>query len=140
MSEESANKLSSFWIPQLTPSSQSAATNKPSKTILCPVSGRPFDYKNLIPVKFKNSECEKDKFVCAVSGDTLTNSIPCAVLRPTGAVVTMKVVEIIKKDMIDPISSVSLTDDDIIPIARVGTGFTAGGGKLNAQKYTPVMD
>lgn len=82
----------------------------------------------------------QDRYVCAVTRDVLGNSVPCAVLRPSGAVVTQECVEkLIKKDMIDPVTGDKLTDKDIIPLQRGGTGFAASGVDLSAKEARPVM-
>jgi hypothetical protein len=80
-------------------------------------------------------------------------------------VTTECVEKLIKTDMMDPISSVKLKDDDIIPIQRVGTicfefmqnewlfighlvfflhfkggtGFAGSGVELKSKKQMPVM-
>nr|XP_046270752.1 nitric oxide synthase-interacting protein isoform X2 [Scatophagus argus] len=106
----SSQTLPSFWIPSLTPESKPTLLKKP------------------------------DRYVCAVTRDVLGNSVPCAVLRPSGAVVTQECVEkLIKKDMIDPMTGDKLSDKDIIPLQRGGTGFTASGVDLCAKEARPVM-
>ena len=79
--------------------------------------------------------------MCAVTHDTLGNFIPCAVLRPTGDVVTMECVEKIirKNNMQHPINGQLLKEKDIIPLDRGGTGFASTNKDLDAKKYTPVM-
>lgn len=82
----------------------------------------------------------QDRYVCAVTRDVLGNSVPCAVLRRSGAVVTQECVEkLIKKDMIDPVTGDKLSDKDIIPLQRGGTGFAASGVDLRAKEARPVM-
>ncbi|CAL1547334.1 unnamed protein product, partial [Lymnaea stagnalis] len=107
-------KLPSFWIPALTPQAEATQLKKPDEKVRCPMSGKPLRFKDLHPVKFtpindrdqKTSLIAKtNRYVCAVTNDILGNSVPCAVLKPSGAVVTMECVEkIIRKDMMDPIS------------------------------------
>ena len=56
-----------------------------------------------------------------------------------GAVVTMECVEkLIKKDMLDPINGRKITDEDIIPLQRGGTGYSAAND-LEAAIKRPVM-
>ncbi|CAK9296485.1 unnamed protein product [Gordionus sp. m RMFG-2023] len=103
---------------------------EPPKTqVLCPFSGKLLRMKDLIPVKFKKvakdgksngdpthytANSSKYHYVCAVTGDIISNSIPCAVLRPSGCVVTLQCVEkIIKNDMIDPINGIKLRKYDL---------------------------
>ncbi|XP_036068934.1 nitric oxide synthase-interacting protein isoform X2 [Oryzias melastigma] len=129
----SSQKLPSFWIPSLTPEAKPTQLKKPSKAVLCPMSGRPIKMNELIPVRFTPLDPSldrvallnrQDRYVCAVTRDALGNSVPCAVLRPSGAVVTQECVEkLIKKDMVDP----------------GGTGFAGSGVDLRAKEARPVM-
>jgi len=65
---------------------------------------------------------------------------PCAYLKSSGYVVTMGAVNnIIKKDMVDPFTSKPITESDIVPIARGGTGFAGAGVDLAPKKYTPAL-
>lgn len=84
--------LPSFWLPSQAPSAKKTKFEKPDSTILCPVSQKPIKAKDLIDVKFtlvndphdKKSLIVKDnRYMCAVTHDVLSNSVPCAVLRPT---------------------------------------------------------
>ncbi|KAG5279965.1 hypothetical protein AALO_G00083480 [Alosa alosa] len=121
----STSALPSFWIPSLTPEAKPTAVKKPDKTVLCPM------------VKLLTRQ---DRYVCAVTKDTLGNSLPCAVLRPSGAVVTLECVEkLIRKDMIDPVNGEKLKEKDIIVLQRGGTGFAGSGVDLRAKEARPVM-
>lgn len=145
----SSSALPSFWIPSLTPEAKPTLLKKPSKTVLCPMSGRPLKMSDLISVRFTPLDSSldrvalltrQDRYVCAVTKDTLGNSVPCAVLRPSGAVVTMECVEkLIQKDMIDPVTGDELKEKDIIPLQRGGTGFAGSGVDLKAKEARPVM-
>ncbi|XP_068434287.1 nitric oxide synthase-interacting protein [Clinocottus analis] len=145
----SSQSLPSFWIPSLTPQSKPTLVKKPSKAVLCPMSGRPIKMNELITVRFTPMDSSldrvalltrQDRYVCAVTRDILGNSVPCAVLRPSGTVVTQECVEkLIKKDMMDSVSGDKLTDRDIIPMQRGGTGFAASGVDLRAKSARPVM-
>ncbi|KAG8433901.1 hypothetical protein GDO86_012318 [Hymenochirus boettgeri] len=147
--EEKNKKLPSFWIPSLTPEAKTTLVKKPDKTVYCPMSGRSLKMKDLIPVRFTMVDDKvdrvglinrQDRYVCAVTRDMLGNSVPCAVLRPSGAVVTMECVEkLIKKDMIDPVSGDKLNESDIIVLQRGGTGFSGSGVHLEAKEARPVM-
>ncbi|KAI8781275.1 nitric oxide synthase-interacting protein [Biomphalaria glabrata] len=142
-------KLPSFWIPALTPQAEATQIKKPDDKVRCPMSGKTIKFKDLIPVKFTpiNDRDEKtsliaktNRYVCAVTNDILGNSVPCAVLRPSGAVVTLECVEkIIKKDMMDPISGQKLKDKDIITLQRGASGFTGAGVTLEAKKAGPSI-
>uniref|UniRef100_A0A673GZM2 Nitric oxide synthase-interacting protein n=1 Tax=Sinocyclocheilus rhinocerous TaxID=307959 RepID=A0A673GZM2_9TELE len=145
----SSSALPSFWIPSLTPEAKPTLLKKPSKTVLCPMSGRPLKMSDLISVRFTPLDpsldrvallTRQDRYVCAVTKDTLGNSVPCAVLRPSGVVVTMECVEkLIQKDMIDPVTEDKLKEKDIIPLQRGGTGFAGSGVALKAKEARPVM-
>uniref|UniRef100_A0A8C7WSR5 Nitric oxide synthase-interacting protein n=1 Tax=Oryzias sinensis TaxID=183150 RepID=A0A8C7WSR5_9TELE len=145
----SSQTLPSFWIPSLTPEAKPTQLKKPSKAVLCPMSGRPIKMNELIPVRFTPLDPgldrvallnRQDRYVCAVTRDALGNSVPCAVLRPSGAVVTQECVErLIRKDMVDPVSGDKLSDRDIIPLQRGGTGFAGSGVDLRAKEARPVM-
>lgn len=80
--------------------------------------------------------------MCAVTHDTLGNSVPSVVLRTTGDVVTAECVEkLIKTNgMRHPITSEVLDEKrDIIPLQRGGTGFAHTNDALDVKKYRPVM-
>uniref|UniRef100_A0A8C2SL35 Nitric oxide synthase-interacting protein n=1 Tax=Coturnix japonica TaxID=93934 RepID=A0A8C2SL35_COTJA len=121
--------LPSFWIPSLTPEAGAERLRKPDTSVRCPMSGRRLRASDLVPVHFTPEVPglerlqllgRRHRFVCAVSRDALSNATPCAVIRPSGAVVTMQCVErLIRKEMRDPISGETLSDDDIIPLQRV---------------------
>ncbi|XP_032394226.1 nitric oxide synthase-interacting protein [Etheostoma spectabile] len=148
-SSSSSLSLPSFWVPCLTPEAKPTLIKKPSKTVLCPMSGRAIRMNELITVRFTPLDSSldrvalltrQDRYVCAVTRDVLGNSVPCAVLRPSGAVVTQECVDkLIKKDMTDPVTGDKLSDRDIIPLQRGGTGFAASGIDLSAKEARPVM-
>lgn len=103
----------------------------------------------LIPVRFTPLDpsldrvallTRQERYVCAVTRDALGNSVPCAVLRPSGCVVTQECVDkLIRKDMTDPVSRDKLTERDIVPLQRGGTGFAGSGVDLRAKEARPVM-
>ena len=112
------------------------------------MSGKQLKVKDLIAVKFtpvpdddKRSIITKEvRYKCPVTHDLLGNSVPCAVLKPSGHVVTMECVEkFIKKDWICPLTGVQLKESDIIQLQRGGTGFSGTGIKLEAKRDRPVM-
>lgn len=78
--------------------------------------------------------------MCAVTHDILGNSVPCAVLKTSGNVVTMECVEkLLKKDMLDPTNGKTMKESDIVPLQRGGTGYSSTNDKLNAKVKKPVM-
>uniref|UniRef100_A0A3Q0SGT3 Nitric oxide synthase-interacting protein n=1 Tax=Amphilophus citrinellus TaxID=61819 RepID=A0A3Q0SGT3_AMPCI len=145
----SSQSLPSFWIPSLTPEAKPTTLKKPSKTVLCPMSGKPIKMNELITVRFTPLDpsldrvallTRQDRYVCAVTKDVLGNSVPSAVLKPSGAVVTQECVEkLIRKDMADPLTGDKLSEKDIIPLQRGGTGFAGSGVDLTAKEARPVM-
>lgn len=152
MSNGKHKQLPSFWAPSETPDAKRAKIDKPDKTIYCPISGKPMKLKDLIDIKFTPvSDDEKDpksiitkeaRYKCPVTHDILSNSIPCAVLKPTGDVVTMECVEkLIKKDWIHPLTNEKLKESDIIPLQRGGTGYATTNESLTltSKSYRPAL-
>ncbi|KAL5007289.1 hypothetical protein ScPMuIL_016095 [Solemya velum] len=144
MAADGKSKLPSFWVPNLTPSAAPTKVTKPDEKIRCPMSGRVLKLKDMIPVKFtlindrdnKTSLIAKQaRYVCAVTNDVLGNSVPCAVLKTSGNVVTMECVQkLVKKDMLDPFNGKKMQDKDIIQLQRGASGFSGAGIKLQAKK------
>ncbi|EDX02709.1 nitric oxide synthase-interacting protein homolog [Drosophila yakuba] len=142
-------KLPSFWLPSECPNAGLAKAQKPDATIYCPVSQQPLRVKDLIDVKFtllkdgdsKRSLIAKEaRYMCPITHDVLSNAVPCAVLRPTGDVVTMECVErLIRKDMIHPLTDRKLKDKDIIPLQRGGTGYATTNDNLQAKEKRPML-
>ena len=149
MSNGKDKVLPSFWIPSKTPEAKEIILQKPDKTVYCPISGKPLKIKDLIPVKFTEIKDPDDKkslivkqarYMCPITHDVLSNSVPCAVIRTTGDVVTMECVEkIIKKDWINPLDSTKLTEKDIIVLQRGGTGYAAVNNCLEGKHERPVL-
>lgn len=142
-------ELPSFWVPSQTPAAKIAKIDKPDSKVYCPISNKPLKAKDLIEVKFtpvrdpsdkKSLIAKENRYMCAVTHDILNNSVPCAVLKTTGDVVTMECVEkIIKKDMIHPLSNEKLSESDIIPLQRGGTGFATTNDNLQAKEERPAL-
>jgi len=60
--------------------------------VYCPITGKPLKVKDLIAVKFtlindpddkKSLIAKQERYKCPVTGDALSNSVPCAVLKTT---------------------------------------------------------
>lgn len=144
-----SKQLPSFWIPSMTPAAGASKVTKPDEKVKCPMSGKPLRLKDLVTVNFTDINDRDSKtalitkqarYVCAVTNDVLGNSIPCAVLRPSGSVVTMECInKIISKDMVDPINGARLRDKDIIHLQRGASGFAAAGNELEAKKDGAVL-
>lgn len=149
MAQGKAKQLPSFWVPNLAPKAKPTLLKKPDDKVFCPMSGRALKMKDLMDITFtaikdgdsKKAVIVKDaRYVCAVTNDILGNSVPCAVLKTSGNVVTMECVEkIIKKDMTDPTNGKKLTEKDIIPIQRGALGFSGSGVRLEAKKDGPAL-
>ncbi|XP_063241186.1 nitric oxide synthase-interacting protein homolog [Bacillus rossius redtenbacheri] len=141
--------LPSFWIPSKTPEAEGKKLQKPDKTVYCPVSGLPLKAKDLVEVKFTLVNDPDDKraivvktnrYMCPVTHDILSNSVPCAVLRTTGDVVTLECVEkIIKKDWLHPLTGEKLTEKDVITLQRGGTGYAITNNNLEGKHERPVL-
>ena len=148
MSGSRKRELPSFWLPSMCPDAKKSKLVKPEKTVYCPMSGKPLKVKDLTDVVWTEVKdpdnkasmiSREDRYQCAVTGDTLYNSTPCAVLRTSGHVVTVECVEkIVKKDWTHPLTGASLTEKDIIPIVRGATGFSAANDQLVAEKDRPM--
>lgn len=85
-------ELPSFWVPSQAPTAKAAKAQKPDPTIYCPISQKPLKVKDLIDVKFtlvndkddkKSLILKENRYMCPITHDILSNSVPCAVLRPT---------------------------------------------------------
>lgn len=92
MANGKEKELPSFWLPSQAPAAKNTKFVKPDPTILCPVSQKPIKAKDLIDVEFtlvkdaadkKSLIAKENRYMCAVTHDILSNSVPCAVLRPT---------------------------------------------------------
>ncbi|KAK4877540.1 hypothetical protein RN001_010046 [Aquatica leii] len=141
--------LPSFWVPSKTPTAEKTKLEKPDGTILCPISGKPLKAKDLINVKFTpvndpdDKKCliiKENRYMCAVTHDILSNSVPCVVLKPTGHVITLECFEkIIKKDWMHPLTGVKLTEKDIIVMQRGGTGYSQTNINLEGKHERPAL-
>ncbi|XP_015125285.1 nitric oxide synthase-interacting protein homolog [Diachasma alloeum] len=149
MAEGREKTLPSFWIPSKTPEAKAAPLKKPDKTIYCPVSDKPLKLKDLINVKFTEVKDPDDKkslivkearYMCPITHDVLSNSVPCAVIKTTGDVITMECFEkLIKKDWINPLDGKIIKESDVIPLQRGGTGYSAVNDNLEGKHERPVL-
>lgn len=90
MAGEKAKEWKSFWVPELNPTAEPTKIEKPSEKVLCPLSGNPLKFKDMLPVKFMPSDDEKNhskivakstRYICPISRDVLTNTTKCAYLK-----------------------------------------------------------
>ncbi|XP_047344812.1 nitric oxide synthase-interacting protein homolog [Vespa velutina] len=149
MSNGKDKALPSFWIPSKTPEAKKIKLQKPNKTVYCPLSGKPLKLNDLISVKFtevkdpddnKSLIVKQARYMCPITHDILSNSVPCAVIKTTGHVITMECVEkIIKKEWINPLDGSKLTEADIICLQRGGTGYSAVNDSLEGKHERPVL-
>jgi len=124
----------SFWVPQLTPEAKQTV-EKPDMVVRCVVTNEPLRLKQLFPVKFTSMSDDggpdvakkaNERYICPLSKKALSNIHPAAVLRPSGTVVSTRVVkDCVRKDMLDPFTDppTPLKEKDIIPLRVEGTGF-----------------
>jgi len=141
--------LPAFWMPSMGPQAKKTKVEKPDKTVYCPMSRQPIKVKDLIHVEWtiardpddkKSLIARDERYQCAVTGDVLNNSTKCAVLKPTGHVVTVDCVDkIIKKDWRHPLTGQSLTEKDIIYIERGATGFSSANKELLTERHRPSI-
>lgn len=83
-------QLPSFWVPSQLPDAKISKVEKPDSTVYCPISGKPLKIKDLIEVKWtlvkdpddkKSLIAKENRYMCPVTHDILSNSVPCAVIR-----------------------------------------------------------
>ncbi|XP_075214570.1 nitric oxide synthase-interacting protein homolog [Lycorma delicatula] len=149
MTEGRDKHLPSFWIPSKTPEARKKNIEKPNKHVLCPMTGKPLKMSDLIDVKFtpvrdpddkKSLIVKQNRYMCPITHDILSNSVPSAVIRSTGDVVTADCIEkIIKKDWTHPLTGEKLSEKDIIYLQRGGTGYSITNQTLQAKHERPVL-
>lgn len=149
MTGDRKRELPSFWMPACGPQAKKSKVEKPDKTVYCPMSRKPIRVKDLVTVQWTEARdpdekrsliSREERYQCAVTGDVLNNSTHCAVLRPTGHVVTKECVEkIIKKDWTHPLTGQTLQEKDIIYIQRGATGFSSANQELMAERDRPTL-
>jgi nitric oxide synthase-interacting protein len=82
--------VQSFWAPQSTLNSD-LKLDKPSMDVLCPVSGKKLQLKDLVDVHFTAAPDDSGGvYMDPVTNDVFTNSSCLVVLRPTGDVLLAK--------------------------------------------------
>uniref|UniRef100_A0AC35UH31 Nitric oxide synthase-interacting protein homolog n=1 Tax=Rhabditophanes sp. KR3021 TaxID=114890 RepID=A0AC35UH31_9BILA len=150
---EGANKtkLPSFWCAELAPSAKETSTvQKPTvQKVLCPITGSPLKFKQLMDVKFtsisdnnkkQHIAGKKDRYMCPISHDVLTQSTKCVYLKTSGSVITKEAFEkTIRKDMVDPINGKKIKPNDIIELKGSGSGYSGSSSNLQAIVHGPIM-
>lgn len=149
MAQGRDKKLPSFWVPSETPAaSKRTPLQKPDTNVYCPMSGQPLKVKDLFPVFFtpidrvatgSTTLSKQEKWMCPVTHDVLSNSVPCTFLKTSGSVVTTECVDkIIRKDMMDPLNGKKVKDTDLINLQRGGTGY-ASTNQVEASIQKPSI-
>ncbi|KAI6229945.1 Nitric oxide synthase-interacting protein-like protein [Aphelenchoides fujianensis] len=145
MAGEKAQEWKAFWMPEVAPS---AAADRVEKPVLNPMSGKPIKFKDLMPVVFTPASQEattarvhsmEERYKCPVTGDILTNSGRAAYIKPSRCVVSWRALEIIRKEMVDPVTNLHLEESDIIELQRGGTGYAATN-QIEAKVKRPNME
>lgn len=130
--------------------------SKPDKHVRCPVTKEPLEFDKLLPVTFtriqgkqeaqkasiagSSTQGEPSKFVCAISGDPLTNATKLMVFKSGGQVITVESFDkAVKKTMICPFTQNKLTKDDYITLRRGGTGFSSANDLQRTEKSAAFM-
>ncbi|KAI1710187.1 zinc-finger of nitric oxide synthase-interacting protein domain-containing protein [Ditylenchus destructor] len=150
MAGDKARKWNNFWVPELIPTAEPTKIEKPSDKIMCPITEKPLKYKELMQVKFTPIDNDhngdhaklvgkKYRYMCPITRDVLTNTSRCAYLKTSQAVVSMNCIEMILKDMIDPISGKQMQESDIIELQRGGTGYAATN-EVKAKLVRPQLE
>jgi len=130
---------------------------KPSKHVFCPITGNPIEYSKLIKLKFKKidenqtkstnksnivgTEPEREsRYVCAISGDPLTNATKLVVIKTTGDVVSSEAFDkAVKPTMICPFTMKKLEKTDVLELRRAGTGFASVNDLQKTEKSAAFM-
>lgn len=90
MANGKEKELPSFWVPSQAPTAKVSKAEKPDSIIYCPISQKPMKVKDLIAIKFtmvndpddtKSLIVKENRYMCAVTHDILSNSVPCVVLK-----------------------------------------------------------
>uniref|UniRef100_A0A914H8F2 Nitric oxide synthase-interacting protein homolog n=1 Tax=Globodera rostochiensis TaxID=31243 RepID=A0A914H8F2_GLORO len=148
MAGHRAKEWRSFWVPELSTSAEPDRIEKPSSKMLCPISGEELKLKELLPVKFTPIDsrmpfaklvAQPNRYKCPITHDELTNTSRCVYLKTSNCVVSWQCMDVIRKDMVDPLSGKRLTEPDIIELQRGGTGYAATN-KLDAKLIRPQLE
>ncbi|KAL7508315.1 hypothetical protein ACHAXN_005377 [Cyclotella atomus] len=113
----------------------------PPERPLSPMSGNPLKLKQLIPLHLlhdKQGKGTNGKVLCALSQKQITTQ-PAVCIKPSGQVILKSVYEeLVKPDMVCPISSKKLKESDVIDLVSGKSGFAASGDVV-ARKYNPTL-
>ncbi|OAF71265.1 Nitric oxide synthase-interacting protein [Intoshia linei] len=148
MHGEERKKLNNFWV--VTAKDNVKVVNmpiKPNTKVLNPISNKPLKFKDLLPIEFVESpnshtcSLAKKKYVCAATGDELSNNVACAIFKTSGKVITLKyAMQVFKTDKSDPFNNKPLQKDDLIELKRGSSGFVHEKTNLLAIKINPIIN
>ncbi|KAI8055464.1 hypothetical protein BDF22DRAFT_742051 [Syncephalis plumigaleata] len=153
--EKNKAKLPSFWIPHLTPEvkTNSVDTSKTQPTCTGSSPPHPIGIKKLIPVKFTyltdkqernpddddnvtTAEERRQSAVCPSCSKSLTNSMKLILSKQCGHVLCSGCVDkFVKPSKQCFVCEKKCKDKDMVTLKSEGTGFAAGGGKVQVTKY-----
>eukprot|EP01128_Nolandella_sp_AFSM9_P007582 TRINITY_DN4202_c0_g1_i1.p1 TRINITY_DN4202_c0_g1~~TRINITY_DN4202_c0_g1_i1.p1 ORF type:complete len:288 (-),score=64.64 TRINITY_DN4202_c0_g1_i1:94-957(-) len=138
-------KMKSFWLTSETPDQVKAIAKRPSKVMKSPF-GKPITMKQLVTLtltKAKDQEESIDNlgiYVCPTCLKSLNNVKGVVCITTTGTVCCQYCYDkVIKADKIDPTTSTTFTDDDILKLQAEGSSFASrAGDKAMATKKGEV--
>jgi len=93
-----------------------------------------------VPTDEKNTDFSTGRFMCPTCNKQLNNVPSVVCLIPTGNVFCSQCMDnVIKKDMICPLSNLSFEEGDILQLQAEGSSFAGrSGNALEAVKHTPA--
>jgi len=105
--ERFGSSTRSFWEPGTEPEADKTAFKKKDvDKVRDPVTGSVLKLKKLFSVKFTpldqklsdaKRQASKSRWKCPITGDVLTNKIPCIAIKSVGAIVTQKAADVMRK-------------------------------------------
>ncbi|KAI8141075.1 hypothetical protein BJV82DRAFT_518943 [Fennellomyces sp. T-0311] len=138
---KSKSKLSSFWLPSMTPEAQLQYKDeiKPIQTqTMCTAvkTPHPVSIKNLIGVKFQYEDDAKKKCQCPACLKTLSNASKFSVMRSCGHVICNSCVDMfVKKTKRCYVCETKTKSKDVVDMSPEGTGFAGGSTSALATKW-----
>jgi len=155
MLQAETQQVRAFWIPAHVPAHHTAELAPPKKTTVHPWGEYQLKLKDLTTVNFTEQAGAVPKedirlqeggsstsagFMCPVSRKSFGRASRVAVIKPSGYVVSMEVIDtVVRKDMTCPVTGVELVESDIIVLKASGTGFSSRGGEsVEAKKTVPA--
>ncbi|KAJ1964761.1 hypothetical protein GGI12_001204 [Dipsacomyces acuminosporus] len=141
VASEGEKKLSSFWLPSLTPEAKQVAVDPKKLSVQCQATTpmHELKLKQLIEVKFRTGSKAEEK-LCPSCDKPLLNSTNIDVLAKCGHAICHRCVS----NFVLPTNACfvcqqKVKESDVIRLATEGTGFTGGGGKMVATRYDNAL-